>query len=372
MADGTRLENEVRAFRDRMGWSQDELATRAGLSRAGVSAIETGRLIPSTAAALALAGAFGCTVEDLFRLTHAGARATGDRSPWAWEPSRPECLYWRAEVYGATRAYPVEFSTLGLLPHDGTFRCGGFHDHQGAVPDRTLVIASCDPAAGLLAQELAREADLRLIVLPRSSHAALELLARGLVHAAGVHLARADESEGNIAAVRASIPAGPELRLLRVADWEEGIALAPGLGLRSIEAAIRARLRWIYREPGSGAQQCLDEVLSAGPEKRAARGVRRASDHRAVAGAIRSGWADAGVCLRLTSQEAGLDFLDIRREAYDLCYRASLAGDLRGQALIRAVRSSSYRRLLGELPGCHATRTGTVQKLGSARPESRN
>ena len=50
------------------GWSQEELARLSGLSRAGVSAIETGRLIPSAAAALALAAALGCRVEDLFRL----------------------------------------------------------------------------------------------------------------------------------------------------------------------------------------------------------------------------------------------------------------------------------------------------------------
>src|SRR4051812_11996424 len=68
MADEPRLENDVRAYRDRLGWSQDELARLSSLSRAGISAIETGRLVPSTGAALALARAFGCTVEDLFRL----------------------------------------------------------------------------------------------------------------------------------------------------------------------------------------------------------------------------------------------------------------------------------------------------------------
>jgi PBP superfamily domain len=66
-------------------------------------------------------------------------------------------------------------------------------------------------------------------VLQRSSQAALELLAKGLVHAAGVHLARADEPDGNLPAVRDFFRPGPDHRLLRVADWDEGIALAPGL-----------------------------------------------------------------------------------------------------------------------------------------------
>ena len=63
-----RLENWVREQRTRRGWSQEELARRSGLSRTGIGAIETGRLVPSAAAALALATAFDCRVEDLFRL----------------------------------------------------------------------------------------------------------------------------------------------------------------------------------------------------------------------------------------------------------------------------------------------------------------
>ena len=231
MADEPRLENDVRAYRDRLGWSQDELARRSGLSRAGISAIETGRLVPSTGAALALARAFGCTVEDLFRLPRVESATGVDDSAWAWPAPQSACRYWRAEVNGITRAYPVEFSPLGLLPHDGTFEDGTFRDHARAAPTKTLVIACCDPAVGLIAQELAREGDVRLIVLQRSSHAALDLLEKGLVHAAGVHLARADEPEGNLAAVRDFFRAGSDHRLLRVADWDEGIALAPGLGL---------------------------------------------------------------------------------------------------------------------------------------------
>ena len=88
-----------------------------------------------------------------------------------------------------------------------------------------------------------------------------------------------------------------------------------------------------------------------------------ASDHRGVADAIRSGWADAGICLRLTSVEANLDFLNVRREAYDLCFPTALANDPRIQALIRVVQSKDYRRLVGELPGYDATRTGELQRI---------
>ncbi len=46
MAQIPSIENHLREHRARRGWSQEELARRAGLSRAGISAIETDRLVP--------------------------------------------------------------------------------------------------------------------------------------------------------------------------------------------------------------------------------------------------------------------------------------------------------------------------------------
>jgi molybdate-binding protein len=219
------------------------------------------------------------------------------------------------------------------------------------------VIACCDPAVGLLAAELARTADVRLIALQRPSRMSLTLIGRGLVHAAGLHLTRADQPGGNVGVVRSELGSG--YSLLRVACWQEGIAFAPGRRFPSVRAAVRSDLRWIGREDGSGARQCLDELLGG------RRGVPRcvASDHRGVAEAIRSGWADAGVCLRLVSEEAGLNFLDVREEAYDLCFPARWEGDLRIQALLDVVRSPSYRRALSELPGYDSAETGELQHV---------
>jgi molybdate-binding protein/DNA-binding XRE family transcriptional regulator len=364
MARDPRLENDVRAFRERAGWSQDELARKAGVSRAGISAIETGALVPSTGSALALARAFGCTVEDLFRLPGGKQSTDKDESRWAWLPTQSESRYWRAEMAGYCLAYPVEISPLGLLPHDGTVQNGVFHAHPRAAPAQTLVIACCDPAVGLLAAELGRAADVRLIVLQRSSQAALELLSLGLIHAAGVHLAPSDRPDDNRTAARKHLRAGSYYRLLRVADWDEGIAFAPELQFKTIREVVNSSVHWVSREPGSGARKCLDDVMGNKRKQPIAGGLRFAFNHRGVADAIRGGWAEAGICLRLTSLEANLNYLNVRREAYDLCFPVELAQDPRIQALIRAVRSSTYRRLIGELPGYDSTLTGEMQRIG--------
>src|SRR4051812_32734476 len=101
----------------------------------------------------------------------------------------------------------------------------------------------------------------------------------------------ATKTEGNSSIVRREL--GGSYNLLRVACWEEGIALAHGRRVATVRQAVRSGLRWIGREQGSGARQCLDELLSGRNAPR-----RLASDHRGVAEAVHHGWADAGVCLR--------------------------------------------------------------------------
>ena len=63
------LANRLREARDERGWTQAELAERIGVSRKTVNTVENGVFVPSTVVALKLAGALGCSVEELFSLT---------------------------------------------------------------------------------------------------------------------------------------------------------------------------------------------------------------------------------------------------------------------------------------------------------------
>lgn len=344
--------NRVRLFRATRGWTQHGLAVRTGLSRTAISAIEGERLVPSVAAALALARAFECRVEDLF--------GAAERSPpgldWAWPAPVPRCRVWRAQIGGRTLLYPVEETPLGVTAHDGVWENGRLVPNDYHPPEKTLVMASCDPAAALLAAELLRQTGVRLLVLPRSSSAALRLLGEGLVHVAGVHLTKAGARRGNADSVRTQLGAG--YSLLHVARWEEGLAVGGASGVKSVRQALSAKLEWVGREPGSGARACLDDLTEGRVKPR-----RLAGDHRGVAQAIRSGWADLGVCLKLVSEESRLRFLSVRRETYDLCVATAFEGDQRFLALARVVQSPAYRKLLGELPGYDAANTGELQRI---------
>ncbi len=344
--------NRVRALRSSQNWSQAELAERAGVSRAAVSAIEIGRLVPSVTAALSISAVFGCSVEELFG-TITNSEST---SAWAWKCPVVPCRYWQAQVGGRVLHYPVEGSVAGSVPHDGVWDGRAIPLRRADIASKTLVMASCDPAAGLLANEAARLTGLRLLVFPRSSQKALSLLAEGAVHVAGVHLATEDDPDGNADAVKAKIQT--ETTLLRVAKWQEGLAVSPQARVRSVQQTLRSRLRWVGREVGSGARQCMDNLLETRPRPR-----RIASDHRGVAEAVRCGWADVGVCLQLVCEEAGLRFLGVRQDTYDLCFASDAETDPRLQALLRTIRSSTYRKLLSELPGYDPSEMGQMQRV---------
>jgi molybdate-binding protein/DNA-binding XRE family transcriptional regulator len=331
-------------------WSQQELADRAGLSRAGVSAIEAGRLAPSVTAALALGRALGCSVEDLFAERSGGPPAI----EWAVPCTHPRPRYWLARVGDKTLSYPIEDDSPQIDWHDGVVNSSGISTAaESEFARRTLVVACCDPAAGLLAAEYARQFQFRMIVLRRSSRDALELLAAGKVHAAGVHLSQGGHGSDNSRAARARLHDG--FRLVRVARWDEGLAVGARFQSSTIESVRRGKARWVGREEGSGARQCQDEVLDGKPVPR-----RVAFDHRSVTAAVRCGWADIGPCVRLASEESGLRFLKVKEKDYDLCFSNSIEGDPRMAALLATLRSRGYRQGLSELPGYSTRHTGEL------------
>ncbi|MBX3437827.1 MAG: helix-turn-helix domain-containing protein [Planctomycetaceae bacterium] len=346
MPRSSRVDNRIKQARMRRGWTQAQLAERAGISRTAVTAIEGERLVPSVAAALALAQALDLTVEELF-----GSAGSGESAEtWAWESPAPSAKCWRAEVGGRTVLYPAGstpmFTPLPDSPMPGPSPLG----------EETLVVASCDPAAGLLASQFASVTGLRLLVLPRSSRQAVEMLRDGLVHMAGLHLSTGDAPDRNAQVVREILGTG--FQMLRIARWQEGIAMASSARLKSVRATTRARLTWIGREPGSGARQCLDRLLENRPGPR-----RFARHHRGVTEAVQSGWADAGICVQLASAEAGLAFLPVQEECYDLCFPKSFVEDRRLKAFLSVIRSAAYRTMLSELPGYSCLETGNLVEV---------
>lgn len=346
----SRLQNTVLLRRSAREWSQAELAKRAGISRAAVSAIESGRLTPSVTAALSLARVLECTVEELF----GGGPAPLTNEPvWAWQPWMEPCRYWEAEVRGRRLLYPAEAISLNPFSHDGLWRDGFCHDARTDAAETTLTVTTCDPAAGLLAGEYARESGFRMLVFPRGGGAGLDLVRKRLIHVAALHRSTMENPDRNAASVGTEL--GGRGMLLRVARWETGVAHGATDRTRSVTALSRRVRQWAAREPGSAARECLDDLLGGKPPA-----GRVVESHTGVTEAVRAGWAEAGVCVKVSAMEARLNFLPLQTETLDFCFHASLENDPRIQALIRVLRGRRYRQMLAELPGYDARLTGEL------------
>jgi transcriptional regulator with XRE-family HTH domain len=59
------ISESVRTYRTKMGWSQLELANRAGLDRKTVNRVENGRYAPSVETLLLVGDALGVSVNSL-------------------------------------------------------------------------------------------------------------------------------------------------------------------------------------------------------------------------------------------------------------------------------------------------------------------
>ncbi len=302
--------------------------------------------MPSTAVALALAAALGVEVEGLFQLRE-------DDDSWAWRPTRSKARHWRAEVRGRLLRYPAEPTACGVVPHDRLDADSQRKRGLGADPAKTLVLVGCDPSSGLLAEHL-KARGVRLLALLRPSGEALDLLREGVVHVAGFHLAPSLAESRRLA--RGTL--GDGYRLLHLARWQEGLAVAPSSSCRSVASALSSDLRWVGRGEGSGARRLMDSLLEG---RRAPRGSDHvASDHRGVVEAIRGGWADVGVCIRMVAEDGGLVFLPVQEESYDLCFPVDAEDDPRIQALLTTVRSAGFRRMMADLPGYDTRASGEL------------
>lgn len=326
------LNNQIKERRAAQGWSQQALADSCGVSRSEISAIEIGRLSPSAETALRLARAFSCAVEDLFWEGDAPRRA----AEWAWDHGATG-RYWIADAPAGPRRYPVEPLGLAEFPAD--------LDDASAPGACTLLLATCDPAAGLLVHALAAR-QVRCLPFTRSSREGLDLLARGLVHVAAIHLGRTPRE--NARAMRRAL--GRDFFMIHLARWEEGLAHDPSLQLGSMQPGALLRRRWVGRPVGSGARQCADELLG-GRVRKPSGYDRCARDHRGVAEAIRMGFAEVGVCVRLAAESAGLGFRGIATESLDLCLRADQWDSPPVRALLAVLRNRGFRDRLGGLPG---------------------
>jgi putative molybdopterin biosynthesis protein len=230
------------------------------------------------------------------------------------------------------------------------------------APAPPIVGGSHDP----LLEWALRESRSELASLPEGSEAGLRRLARGEVSLAAIHLHRldGDDDAANAEAV-ASASGLYDAVVIAVARREQGLLVAAGNPLRlgDMAGVAQARARLALRPAGAGAQLLLLALLArAGLALDALALVKPVCPTGAdIAQAVRAGRADCGIATRAVAQPAGLDFVPLVWERFDLALRQRgyfLPGP---QALFRFMRTVEFRERAAELGGYDVGEAGDVR-----------
>jgi putative transcriptional regulator len=62
------ITNRVKDLRTASGWTQEQLAQAAGVSRQSINSIERNRYVPSLELALIFVRIFACSIDQIFQL----------------------------------------------------------------------------------------------------------------------------------------------------------------------------------------------------------------------------------------------------------------------------------------------------------------
>src|SRR5713226_464201 len=208
-----------------------------------------------------------------------------------------------------------------------------------------------------------RESGSGLASLTEGTARGVERLQRGEVIAAAVHFHRdaisSDSAdEANIATVRA-MPGLHDAVLVVFARREQGLLVAPGnpKHLHGLLDVLATGAQMAVRQSGAGAQMLLEVLLKragAGPKdlRRLEPPCLTGPD---LATAIRSGKADCGIATRAAAKAAGLDFVPLVWEDFDLLMRQRSYFRPSVQTLIGFIGDKRLKQRAAELTGYDTT-----------------
>ena len=237
------------------------------MSRQLVGAVEAGRHLPRVDAGIALAGALGLDVADLFADAFPAVDVVTGRVPASGTRVRS------GRVGRQTVVAPLHQAPDGWGGIDGEVQDGNF------VPWVTqrdgLVIAGCEPGLEVL-ERLLRQTGAAAVSVTASSAAAIDALQHKRVHAAVVHgpaLQRAAELA--------------DVVRIHLASWEVGLADSADAAEDWFDEALSGRVPVVQREAGAGVQTEFEtRVDRVGPVPGPRAGSHLEAASRAVYGGI--------------------------------------------------------------------------------------
>ncbi len=226
---------------------------------------------------------------------------------------------------------------------------------RAEAEEAVLVTGSHDPALDYLA-DLVRPRGVDIHSTHLGSMGGVIALKKEECHAAPMHLLAPDGTY-NTYYLERYMP-GADLALLCVAERQQGVISRDGLSFDDLPGRT-----FINRQKGSGTRMLLDHTLAArGIDPASIPGYgREATTHLAVALAVRTGEADAGMGVYSAAKALDLAFVPVATERYELAMHRAMLDDPRIAALVETVSSAAFKQVLRDLGGYETDETGVLR-----------
>jgi putative molybdopterin biosynthesis protein len=233
-----------------------------------------------------------------------------------------------------------------------------------AIRRTLVVIGSHDLALDLIADRLRGTGrGYSLASSNVGSLGGLMAIKKGHAHLAGTHLLDTKTGEYNHSYIRRYLSEVP-VKLVHLTYREQGLMVAARnpKAIRGLEDLARPEITFINRQGGSGTRVLLDfHLQNLGVDPRSIRGYDREEyTHMAVAVAILSGTADAGMGILAAAQAMGLDFIPIASERYDLAIPERFLHTEGVQLLLQVILSEEFREAVRSMGGYDPSRSGAI------------
>ena len=234
--------------------------------------------------------------------------------------------------------------------------------HQREIDDTIVAIGSHDLTLDLLSSEIRRaNPGITLSSSNVGSLGGLLALRRGEAHLAGSHLLDEETGEYNVSHIR-QVLAGREVVLVNLVHRVQGLMVAPGnpTGVQGLRDLLRDDVSFVNRQRGSGTRVLLDyELRRSGLSPDGIEGYRREEfTHTAVAAAVASGTADAGLGILAAARALGLEFVPLLKERYDLVIPREHYESPLLRPLLETVRGDRFRSGVEALGGYDTSEMG--------------
>jgi len=245
---------------------------------------------------------------------------------------------------------------------------------KSEIENTVVIIGSHDLILDVIADIMPNEyKDMHVTSTHVGSMGGLMALRRGEAHMAPIHLLDETTGEYNISYINKLFPKGAvssePMALIKGVHRIQGILVKKGnpLGISSIDdlakkSAEGEPIRYVNRQRGAGTRVLFDYKLKeAGIDPESINGYdREMATHMAVAAAVASDGADAGMGILSAAKAMDLDFIEVAPEEYDFAIAARHLELPHVKAFIEILRSEDFRNRLEELGGYSCEQAGDV------------